>query len=51
MSRRIKSTGPYVPEEPTYFERADRDSNQPPPVKPKNLLAAIMGVPQPGDAK
>jgi hypothetical protein len=51
MSQRIKSNGPYVPEEPSYFERADRDSIQPPPVKPKNLLAAIMGVNQAADAK
>ena len=44
MTQRFKAYGPYIPEEATYFERADRDSEKDAKVvKPKNILAAIMG--------
>ena len=36
---------PFIPKEPTFNEEANRNSVQAQPVKPKNLLAAIMGNP------
>ena len=45
MAQRFKANGPYIPKEPVYFERADRDSVKE-VAKPKNILAAIMGNPQ-----
>lgn len=52
MTQRFKASGPFIPDEPTYFERADRDSEKmKEAVKPKNLLAAIMGNPQALDAQ
>ena len=44
MGDRYNSHGPYVPAEPTFNERADRDSEEQAPIKPKNILAAIMGT-------
>lgn len=50
MSQRIRASAPYIPEEATYFERADRDSEQMKKVvKPKNILAAIMGMGNPAN--
>ena len=46
MVERYNSHGPYVPAEPTFNERADRDSEEQAPIKPKNILAAIMGNPK-----
>ena len=45
MRDRHASLGPFIPTEAAFNERADRDSEQMAEVKPKNILAAIMGVP------
>lgn len=47
MSQRFKASGPYIPTEATYYERAERYSEKEEQaiVKPKNILAAIMGNP------
>ena len=41
------SVAPFVPQEGMFNERADRSSETQPPLKPANLLAAIMGKPDP----
>ena len=43
--RFLNSTAPFIPTEPVFNEQADRDSEQLPGAKPKNILAAIMGNP------
>lgn len=45
LSQRFKASAPYIPKEATYFEYADRKSEEVPLEKPKNILAAIMGNP------
>ena len=39
------TAGPFVPKEAVFNEKADRESEEKEPVKPKNILAAIMGNP------
>jgi len=36
---------PFIPDEPVFNEKAMRDSAVQEPLKPKNILAAIMGNP------
>jgi hypothetical protein len=38
-------SGPFVPAEAMFNEKADRESEKVEPAKPKNILAAIMGKP------
>jgi len=38
-------SGPYIPKEAMFNEKADRESEKPEPTKPKNILAALMGNP------
>ena len=43
------SVAPFVPTEATFNERADRTSDQQAPIKPANILAAIMGKGDPAE--
>lgn len=43
--RFINGIAPFIPPEPVFNEKAERDSAVQEPIKPKNLLAAIMGNP------
>jgi|TARA_B110001450_G_C17602654_1_gene473681 hypothetical protein len=43
--RFIYANAPFVPNEAVFNEQADRDSVEGEVLKPKNLLAAIMGNP------
>ena len=45
MIDRYHSYAPFVPEAAIFNERADRDSEKMVEIKPKNILAAIMGNP------
>ena len=36
---------PFIPPAPVFNEKAERDSAVVEPIKPKNILAAIMGNP------
>jgi len=47
MAERFQnSTAPYIPEEAVFNEEANRCSEEEAvPIKPKNLLAALMGNP------
>lgn len=38
-------SGPFIPAEAMFNEKADRESEKVEPAKPKNILAAIMGNP------
>jgi hypothetical protein len=43
--RYIYASAPFIPQEPVFNEKADRDSVEEEVIKPRNLLAAIMGNP------
>jgi hypothetical protein len=43
------SVAPFVPQEVLFNERADRTSETQAPIKPANLLAAIMGKADPAE--
>lgn len=43
--RYIYASAPHVPKEAIFNEQADRDSKEEEILKPKNILAAIMGNP------
>jgi hypothetical protein len=43
--RFTNGVAPFIPPEPVFNEQAVRDSEVKEPIKPKNLLAAIMGNP------
>lgn len=43
--RYINASAPFIPKEAVFNEQADRDSVEEEVIKPKNILAAIMGNP------
>lgn len=43
--RFIYASAPFIPSEAIFNEQADRDSKEEEVLKPKNILAAIMGNP------
>ena len=43
------SVAPFVPQEVLFNERADRTSDAQAPIKPANLLAALMGKADPAE--